>query len=306
MSASGRIVVVGSSNTDMVIGSDRLPTAGETVLGGSFLMAAGGKGANQAVAAARLGGAVTLVARVGADLFGDRALRGFEDEGIDTRFVVRDAEEPSGVALILVDAAGRNLISVAPGANNRLSEADVEAARTAIVQADIVLLQLEVPLEAVRYAARLGRGAGARVILDPAPARELDARLLADLSILTPNESEAHRLTGISVDDASSARRAATILREQGATTVLITLGARGCYLLSDHDRELIPAPAVEAVDSTAAGDTFNGALACALAAGAELSEAVAAASRAAALSVTRRGAQPSMPRLAELNDRLG
>jgi ribokinase len=240
---------------------------------------------------------------VGADLFGERAIQGFEAEGIDTRFVLRDASAPSGVALILVDDAGRNLISVAPGANDRLSKADVERARTAIDRAGVLLLQLEVPLETVRHAAQLGRAAGARVILDPAPARELDAELLADLSILTPNETEAECLTGIAVDDPDSAHRAATRLRERGVPTVLITLGARGCYLLSDGLHELIPAPAVAAVDSTAAGDTFNGALACSLVAGAELREAVLDATRAAAISVTRRGAQPSMPRREELTD---
>ncbi len=296
MTGGARIVVVGSSNTDMVVAGERLPAAGETVLGGSFLMAAGGKGANQAVAAARLGANVALVARIGADLFGDQAVRGFEREGIDTRFVSRDPEAPSGVALILVDEAGENLISVAPGANARLSVADVEAARAAIEAAAIVLLQLEVPLETVRSAARIARAAGALVILDPAPARELDDSLLADVSILTPNESEAERLTGIPVGDDASADRAAAALRARGVSTVALTLGARGCYLLSGDHRGRVAAPPAEAVDSTAAGDTFNGALAWQLARGAALAVAVETACRAAALSVTRRGAQPSMP----------
>ncbi len=298
---SQRIVVVGSSNTDMVVASRRLPAPGETVLGGTFLMAAGGKGANQAVAAARLGARVSLVARVGADMFGDRAIDGFEREGVGTRFVVRDPDAPSGVALILVDETGENLISVAPGANARLTVADVEAAREEIEAAAIVLLQLEVPLETVRHAARVARAAGALVILDPAPARELDAALLADVSILTPNESEAERLTGVPVTGDASAERAAGALRDRGVSTVALTLGSRGCYLLSAEHRARIEAPAVEAIDTTAAGDAFNGALAWQLARGAALPVAVATACRAAAVSVTRRGAQPSMPRADEV-----
>lgn len=301
MKDPGRVLVVGSSNTDMVIGGPLLPAPGETVLGGNFWMAAGGKGANQAVAAARLGGSVSLVARIGTDVFGDRALAGFEEEGIDTRFVVRDPDAPSGVALILVDGAGENLISVAPGANEHLGAPDVEAARSELESAAILLLQLEVPLETVRLAARTAAAAGARVILDPAPARELDPELLADISILTPNEGEAERLTGVSVEDAESAHRAAESLRAQGVSTVLITLGARGCYVLSDEHSIMLEAPAVEAVDTTAAGDTFNGALACGLADGLELIPAIERAARAAAISVTRRGAQPSMPRAEEL-----
>ncbi len=301
MSDRRRVVVVGSANTDMVVGSDRLPAAGETVLGGTFLMAAGGKGANQAVAAARLGAEVSLVARLGSDIFGDQSLAGFERERIDTRFVVRDPNAPSGVALILVDAGGENLISVAPGANARLSVADVESARAVIEGAAIVLLQLEVPLDAVGRTAEIAADAGVPVILDPAPAQELDAGLLATVSILTPNESEAERLTGIPVGDRSSAHRAATELRARGVESVVLTLGARGCYLLSATHEELVPAPTVEAVDTTAAGDTFNGALAWQLANGVSLRTAAEVASRAAALSVTRRGAQPSMPTADEI-----
>jgi ribokinase len=301
MSRPSRIVVVGSSNTDMVVRSPRLPAPGETVLGGDFLMAAGGKGANQAVAAARLGGDVTLLAKVGGDVFGERALRGFEEEGIRTDLVLRDPEAASGVALILVDGDGENLISVAPGANGRLSVEEVEAARTELSTAAIVLLQLEVPLDCVRAAVSICAAAGGLVILDPAPARELDDELLAGVSILTPNEGEAERLTGIQVADSSSAHRAAAALRGRGADTVVVTLGSAGAYLLSETESALIPSPEVRAVDSTAAGDTFNGALACALARGDDLVQAIELANRAAALSVTRPGAQPSMPTPAEL-----
>ncbi len=301
MSRSSRIVVVGSSNTDMVVAAPRLPAPGETVLGGTFLMAAGGKGANQAVAAARLGAGVSLVARIGDDLFGDRALAGFEREGIATRLVRRDREAPSGVALILVDEAGENLISVAPGANARLDPDDVEAAREEIESAALVLLQLEVPLDCVRKAARIARAADVGVLLDPAPARELDAGLLGDTTILTPNEGEAERLTGMRVTDEDSAYRAAAELRSRGVEIVVVTLGAAGCFLLSAEHRLAIRAPEVEAVDTTAAGDVFNGALAWRLASGAALPEALETACRAAALSTTRRGAQPSMPSRGEV-----
>jgi ribokinase len=298
-----RIVVVGSSNTDMVVRGPRLPAPGETVLGGDFLMAAGGKGANQAVAAARLGGDVTLLARVGDDPFGERAIRGFEREGVRTELVHRDGEASSGVALILVDERGENLISVAPGANSRLSVEDVEGARATLAGADILLLQLEVPIATVRAAAKLCADGGGRVILDPAPARELDDELLSAVSILTPNEHEAERLTGLPVEDSESAHRAAIELRRRGAAAVIVTLGAAGVYLLSNDHALSIPAPTVEAVDSTAAGDTFNGALASALARGNELVPAIELAVRAAALSVTRPGAQPSMPTPREVEE---
>lgn len=296
MARKPRIVVVGSSNTDLVIETGKLPAPGETVLGGDFLRAAGGKGANQAVAAARLGAEVTLVARLGTDDFGDRAVEGFRQEGIDARYVVRDPERPSGVALILVGAGGENLIAVAPGANGALAEADVDAAAAAIRQADLLLLQLEVPVATVCHAARLAFDAGVAVMLDPAPAADLPDALLAQVGYLTPNESEAEILAGVSAGDPAGARRAAAALRERGAANVLVTLGAAGCLVAGADGVSEIPAYPVEAVDSTAAGDTFNGALACGLAEGRAIASASAFASAAAALSVTGRGAQPSMP----------
>ncbi len=303
-----RIVVVGSSNTDMVIEAGRLPAPGETVLGGCFLTAAGGKGANQAVAAARLGCDVTLVARVGRDAFGDAALAGFERDGIRTEHVSRDPEAPSGVALILVGESGENLIAVAPGANARLGPADVDAAAEAIRGADLLLLQLEVPPETVRRAAEIARAAGARVLLDPAPApapsEPLEPALLAAVSILTPNEREAERLTGIRVEDDASAERACHALRERGVEVVVVTLGSGGCLALAEEGAIRVPGEVLakdEALDATAAGDTFNGALAWALAGGRPLAEALAVANRAAAIAVTRRGAQPSMPTRREL-----
>ncbi len=295
------IVVVGSSNTDMVVKVPALPTPGETVLGGRFVIAAGGKGANQAVAAARLGADVTFVCRLGTDMFGERSLEGLKKDGLHTQHVVRDETSPSGVALIMVDERGENLIAVAPGANGRLSVEDVEAARNAISRAGMLLLQLEIPLDAVRRAAQLGREASAVVIMNPAPARPLDDALMREISILTPNAREAKALTGVEPKDPESCRRAAELLRERGVGSVVITLGKEGAFLSTGDDSELIPGRSVEAVDATAAGDAFNGALAHALASGGDLRDAVGFANQVAALSVSRLGAQPSLPTHDEL-----
>ncbi len=290
------IAVVGSSNTDMIIRLDRIPRPGETILGGEFLTAAGGKGANQAVAAARAGGAVTFIARVGDDMFGTRAVEGFRADGIDTCRIVTDSGAPSGVALIFVDKAGENCIAVASGANARLTPADLDGCADAVAFADMLLLQLEIPLETVRAAVKLARASGVPVILNPAPACPLGDDLLCDITALTPNETEAELLTGIPVTDEDSARRAAGVMRERGVRTVIITLGARGAYVASDTFQGIVSGYRVEAVDTTAAGDVFNGALAVALAEGTDLPAAVRFANAAAALSVTTVGAQPSAP----------
>ncbi len=295
------LVVVGSSNTDMVIHLDRLPRPGETLLGGEFRLAGGGKGANQAVAAARAGGRVALVARVGRDLFGDRALAGFRREGLVVTHVRRDPTAPSGVALIFVARNGENCIAVAGGANARLAAADVRRARPTIARAAAVLLQLESPLEAVQTAAHLAARAGVRVLLNPAPARELPDSLLRCVSLLTPNETEAEVLTAVRVRDDRSAARAAERLLARGVGTVVLTLGARGAFVAADHLRQRVPGFRVRAVDTVAAGDVFNGALAVALAEGRPLLEAVRFANAAAALSVTRPGAQASAPHRAEI-----
>lgn len=291
-----RIVVVGSSNTDLIVQVDRIPRPGETVLGSHLTTAAGGKGANQAVAAARLGAHVTLVARLGVDDFGKQALKKLEKEKIDCSFLQLDPGLPSGAALIMVQKGGQNAIAVAPGANSELSPGDVDRAVREIGRAQALLLQLEVPLATVRHAAALGREHGLKVILNPAPARGLEPELLQHINVLTPNESEAEILSGIPVEDESSARKAARKMRKMGASNVVITLGERGAFLLTDKEAALIPAPRVEAVDATAAGDAFNGALACALADGLALPQAVSRATIAGALSVTRLGAQPSLP----------
>ncbi len=299
--SNAKIVVVGSVNTDMVVKSQRIPGTGETVTGGTFFMPAGGKGANQAVAAARLGAQVTLVAKVGDDIFGHQAIENFKKEGIVTDHILLDRENATGVALILVDEAGENCISVAPGANFALTPADVDAAADVIRKADVVLLQLEIPMPVVEHVAALAAEAGVPVILDPAPAAALPDGLLPNVSVLTPNESEAERLTGIAVTDEASARRAAARLLESGARQVIVTLGTKGALLVGPETDALIPSYEVQAVDSTAAGDAFNGGLAAALAAGDVLEDAVRQATMVGALSVTRMGAQPSLPTAEEL-----
>jgi len=293
---SAKITVVGSSNTDMIIQTSRIPRPGETVLGGAFSMAAGGKGANQAVGAARAGGEVTFVARVGDDMFGAQAIEGFTRDGIHVEHVIRDAQASSGVALIFVADDGENSIAVASGANARLSPADVEAARRSVTSAAALVCQLETPLETIIAAVGMASAAGVPVILDPAPAQPLGEDLLRQVSVLTPNETEAELLTGIKVADDDGASKAAHALLAQGVQTVLITLGPRGAFVAGGQVNERVPSIQVDPVDSTAAGDVFNGALAVALAEGKPLLDAVRFANVAAALSVTRLGAQPSAP----------
>ena len=290
------ILVAGSSNTDMVVKSPTLPAPGETVLGGTFFLFPGGKGANQAVAAARLGGNVIFVTRIGADIFGAQALEGFKKEGIDCTFIGTDPSTASGVALITVDAKGENCIAVAPGANATLSPAEVLKAGDAIREADIVLAQLEIPLTTVIELVGFAAASGRRVILNPAPACELPDQLLQNISVLTPNEKEAELLTGVKVTDTASALKAAQTLFARGVATVIITLGRGGALLYDGREPALIPAPKVEAIDTTAAGDVFNGALAVALAEGMRMTDAVKFANHAAALSVTKLGAQTSAP----------
>ncbi|HXQ79716.1 MAG TPA: ribokinase [Opitutaceae bacterium] len=295
------VVVVGSSNTDMIIRVPRVPGPGETLLGGEFSTAPGGKGANQAVAAARAGGRVAFIARLGRDSLGNEAMTRLRAEGILLSHTVRDDAHPSGVALIFVGSDGENSIAVAGGANQQLSRADVSAARGLIARARILLLQLETPLQTVAAAARLARRAGVRVILNPAPACPLPDALLRNVSVLTPNESEASLLTGCKVRGAASAARAALILQGRGVETVIITLGAKGAFVAGRDQTGLVAGFKVKAVDTTAAGDVFNGALAVRLAEGCPLFDAVRFAHAAAAISVTRPGAQPSIPTRREI-----
>jgi ribokinase len=297
-----RVLVLGSSNTDMVIRVPRIPRPGETVLGTDFAMAGGGKGANQAVAAARAGGRVTFVARVGDDVFGERAVANFAADGLDTRFVLRTTGSSSGIALINVDDRGENSISVASGANALLSVEDVKSAEAAFREAEIVLLQLESPLETVAAVVRAAQERAVPVVLNPAPARPLDAELLSGVSVPTPNETEAELLSGVPVRDDDGVREAAAKLRRLGPRTVVITLGERGVYASSPDLEGFFPAFRMEAADTTAAGDVFNGALAVALAEKLPLTEALRFAQAAAAISVTRLGAQPSAPTREEID----
>lgn len=298
------IVVIGSSNTDMVVKTSHLPAAGETVLGGKFFMNAGGKGANQAVAAARYGNRVVFVAKTGDDLFGKQVREAMREDGIVTDYVFQDATLPSGAALITINQEAENCIVVAPGANMALMPEDIDVAREEIVNANVVLMQLEIPLQTVEYAAHMAAEAGVRVILNPAPAptEPLSEKLIRDLYLITPNRSEASRLTGIDVKDISSAQRAALALYDMGAKNVIVTLGSEGSLVYDGKIMMRVDAIKVEAVDTTAAGDTYNGVLASVIAEGKSLIEAVREANIAGAISVTRMGAQPAAPTKEEIN----
>ena len=295
------ISVIGSCNTDMVIKTSKLPAPGETILGGDFFMNQGGKGANQAVAAARLGGKVSFITKTGDDVFGSKARKIFDEEHINIDNLIIDPVHPSGVALITVDAKGENCIVVAPGSNNHLNLKDINLAREQILRSEIVLMQLEIPLETVVYAAKLAFDAGIKVILNPAPATKITDELLSMLFMITPNETEAGMITGIPVTDVSSAKEAARMLHERGVKVVIVTLGSKGALLYADGEATLVPVQQVEAIDTTAAGDVFNGAIAVAISEGMALKNGVDFACKAAAISVTRMGAQSSAPYRQEL-----
>jgi ribokinase len=295
-----KIVVVGSANTDFVLRVPELPSKGETVLGNQFRVVRGGKGANQAVAAARLGAEVTFVARLGTDSFGDEALAAYKQEGIRTDFIIQDPDIHSGIALIMVNAKGENVIGVGPGANSHLSAENIQTASAAIEEADCVLLQLEIPLSVVQAAAEIAHRSKVKVILNPAPARELPREILQSVDYLTPNETEAAILagqdpSGIGPD---SLPRLASIL---GVPNLVVTLGSRGAAILQNGQTTQIPSFSITPVDTTASGDAFNGALAVALAKGESIAEAVRYANAAGAITATRPGAQPSLPTREEL-----
>ncbi len=276
---------------------------GETIVGGTFLVAAGGKGANQAVAAARLGAEVRLISRVGADAFGDQAIVGYQRDGVHTDLITRDPENATGVALILIDDTGENAISVASGANHAMSVEEIERAADVIREADVLVMQLELPLGVVTHAAEIAAQAGVPVILDPAPApsESLPESLLRNVTCIKPNELEAERLTGIHIADESSARKAAKVLLSMGPTCAIITMGADGALLADESGVVLVPATPIEAADTTAAGDAFSGALAFGWGVGLPRSEAVLLASSAGAFATTRMGAQPSLAFRSEL-----
>lgn len=301
--ARAKVAVVGSSNTDMVVKVRSLPAPGETVLGGRFLQAAGGKGANQAVAAARAGAEVAFIARLGSDRLGDEALANFRREGLRCEHVIRDPEAASGVAVIIVDGDGENLIAVAPGANARLSVDDLERAADAIDWADVVLLQLEIPPATAFRCIETASSLGKTVILNPAPAppESLPRSVLSRVSILVPNESELAVLSGRAARTRPQQEEACHNLRQSGVEAVVLTRGKDGVLIADDKGTRVYGAFAVKAVDTVGAGDCFSAALAVALAEREELDRACRFAMAAAALSVTREGAQPSLPSRAEI-----
>lgn len=305
MTRTPRLTVAGSANMDMVVRVERIPIPGETTLGGAFTTVPGGKGANQAVAAARLGGHVHFLARVGQDAFGDALVAALAEAGVTTAAVGRDETEPTGVALIGVDAHGQNAIIVAPGANYRLSPQDVDAAKEIIASSDFLVLQLEISLETVLHAVQLAKQVGTRVILNPAPVRHtnpLPDALLHQIDLLVPNEHEAVALLGFAFVEGHDLGDVARQLQAKTGGTVVVTLGGEGSLVATADGVEAVPALPVTPVDTTAAGDCFTGGLAVALAEGQSLMDAVQFASRAAAVSVTRRGAQPSLPIRADVD----
>ena len=289
-----RVIVIGSSNTDLVIRADKLPSPGETVLGGAFFTAAGGKGANQAVAAARAGAQVTFIARMGCDDFGVQVLSAFQREGIDTRWVVSDPHLPSGVAFILVDDRGENSIVVASGANAALSPDQIQD--QVYEDAEICLLQLEIPIETVVHAASLSTKNKTRVVLNPAPAADLPEEIWPHLFLITPNQTETEHLTGISPNSPQNIAKAADKLLQKGAQNAIITLGAQGAFFATPDQTLHIPAFKATPIDTTGAGDAFNGALSCALSENQSLETAIRFACAAGALTVGKAGAQPAIP----------
>lgn len=289
------ILVIGSSNTDMTVRTERLPLPGETVLGGEFTMGAGGKGANQAVAAKRLGGDVTFVCKVGRDLFGENSVKTYSREGIDTSHIMY-SEKPSGIALINVDANAENSISVASGANIDFTPEDIRGLEDIIRKASILLLQLEIPAAAVSEAARIASESGTYVVLNPAPACSLPEETYRHVSLLIPNETEMSQISGIDVHDCKSAEEAAKEMLRRGTGSVIVTLGAKGSLLCRDGKTDFIPSRKVQATDTTAAGDTYCGALCVALSEGKSLEDAARFATAASSIAVTRHGAQESIP----------
>ena len=292
-----KILVIGSCNTDMVIKGPHIPVPGETILGGEFKMGPGGKGANQAVAAARLGGDVTFICKVGRDMFGKEAIEGYKKDGINTDYTLY-SEKPSGVALILVDDEGENVISVAPGANGDITLEDIESLRPVIEAADYVVFQLEVPVEAVAKAAEIAHNAGAYVILNPAPACKLPEDIFKNISLITPNQTEIALLTGINGDNEAAIRK----LVDMGVKDIILTLGSKGSAVWNGNGIDIVPAKKVKAVDATAAGDTFAGGLVVALSEGKTLREAAEFATKASAITVQKLGAQDSIPHRSEID----
>mgnify|MGYP001467862901 FL=1 len=296
-----KIIVIGSSNVDMVVRTSHLPAPGETILGGEFFMNQGGKGANQAVAIKRLGGNLIFMAKLGNDVLGRQSVGYFKKEGIDTRYIALDEDSASGVALISVDDHAENSIVVASGANMLLNEQDVDKMLEEMCEGDILLMQLEIPLQTVEYAARKAFGKGVKVVLNPAPARSLPKELFRHLYMVTPNRIEAEMLTGIKIANDADVEKVAEEICAMGVKNVIITLGSKVCLIREEGVSYRIDAFKVEPVDTTAAGDTFNGALCVGLSEGMDLKQAAVMASKASSIAVTRMGAQSSIPYREEL-----
>ena len=291
-----KVTVVGSFMYDLVATASRRPKTGETLIGDSFGMFLGGKGANQAIAASRTGASVTMVGRLGNDLFGDRFLEKFSEEGIKTDFVIQDTKNGTGVGMPLIDASGDNSIVIIPQANMALTVENIDKAETVIADSDVLVLQCEVPMEANKHAAEIANKNDTLVILNPAPACEIPDAILSLTDLLTPNESETEILTGMPTHSNEQAIEAAHNLLSKGIETVILTLGSRGSFLLTEKMDKLIPAYSVNVIDTTAAGDAYCGALAASLAKGTHIEEAVKIANAAGALAVTKLGAEPSLP----------
>jgi ribokinase len=296
-----QILVIGSVNIDHLMFVPKHPRPGETILASEYYTAFGGKGANQAVACARLGGRTTFIANVGSDLIGSEMVARFSKDGIDTSLIKKVESEKTGVALIMIDPGGENIIGISTGANATLDTNRIIAQEHKIADADFLLMQLETPLESISAAAGLAKKYRTKVVLNPAPAIQLPDEILVNVDIITPNQTEAEILTGVSVVDLETARQAARVLHGKGITTVIITMGDAGAFYSDADESIIVHAVKVDPVDTTAAGDTFNGALLVGLSRGLSGVEVVDFANRCAAISVTRVGAQPSIPYLNEV-----
>jgi len=299
-----RVVVVGSIHMDFFINVEKLPIPGETVLGRNFTMSPGGKGANQAIGVARLGAETFMVGRVGSDIFADKLIENFRRNNVDTTYILKDPTTHTGIAFILLDEKGENMIAVAPGADAKVSKDDVDRAMDIIGKADILLLQLEIPVETVVYAAKRAWECGVKVILNPAPARTLPDEIYKYIYTLTPNQIECSMLSNVEIKSLNDVEKASKKLISKGVKNVIVTLGAKGAYVLTeDGEGKVIPAFKVKVVDTTGAGDAFNAALAVSLAEGLNIEEAIVRANAAAALAITKIGAQSGLPSRLELED---
>lgn len=298
-----KITVIGSTNTEMIFRAPIIPAAGDTILGSSFSMSPGGRGLIQAIAAARAGGKVVFIARTGDDIFGEQVMKVLQEEEIDTTFLIKDCALASGISSVVINASGESGITVTPGANSNLSENDMTLAKDSIISADVVLLQLDIPKETVRFAASSARSSGVRVILNPSPALPVSDELLKSISILTPDASQAEILTGITITDERSAELAGRILLERGLDRVIITLRSKGAMVIDNGGAEHVPGFRMSSLDASVVNDVFNGTLAVGLAEGKNFYEAVLFSNAAAAISASRSGTLSSIPSRHEILD---